>query len=95
MNDNTAPARAEGRAKLSPTGLFHLSVVYVIWSTTYLAIRVAVAPGGFRPFVMGTIRMVFAGLILLAFSMATRNRLYYWHSILRRYCSSLAGAARA
>jgi len=30
---------------MSHKGLFHLSVVYVVWSTTYLAMRVGVNPG--------------------------------------------------
>ena len=34
-------------------GLVHLAVLYVVWSTTYLAIKVAVAPGGgFPPWAM-------------------------------------------
>lgn len=52
---------------LSRTGLFHLIVVYIVWSSTYLAIRIAVDPaGGFPPFAMGAIRMVPAALIILA-----------------------------
>lgn len=56
-----------GSTALSKEGLFHLIVVYIVWSSTYLAIRVAVNPeGGFPPFAMGVIRMVPAALILLA-----------------------------
>ena len=52
---------------LSRTGLFHLFVVYTVWSTTYLAMRVGVDPsGGFPPFIFGAVRMFVAGLILLA-----------------------------
>lgn len=51
---------------LSSTGLLHLFIVYVVWSTTYLAIRIAVIPGsGFPPFAMGASRLLVASLILL------------------------------
>lgn len=61
---------------LSTKGLMHLLVVYVVWSSTYLAIRVAVAPGsGFPPFLMGGTRMVLAGLILLALAAIGGHRL--------------------
>lgn len=56
-----------GNTTLSKEGLFHLCVVYVVWSSTYLAIRIAVNPeGGFPPFAMGVIRMAPAALILLS-----------------------------
>lgn len=56
-----------GNATLSKEGLFHLCIVYVVWSSTYLAIRIAVNPeGGFPPFAMGVIRMAPAALILLS-----------------------------
>ncbi len=47
-------------------GFFHLLVVYIVWGSTYLAIRVAVREGsGFPPFTMGALRLLFAGCILL------------------------------
>ena len=47
-------------------GLLHLGVVYVVWSSTYLAIRVAVRPGaGFAPFSMAGLRCVIAFPLLL------------------------------
>jgi drug/metabolite transporter (DMT)-like permease len=52
---------------LSRKGLLNLLVVYTVWSTTYLAMRVAVDPGnGAPPFVFGAARMLVAALILLA-----------------------------
>lgn len=74
-SDNANPAPARDSARLSTTGLLNLFVVYAVWSATYLAIRVAVSPGGFPPFAMGAGRMAAAGLILVAFSLATRIRL--------------------
>jgi drug/metabolite transporter (DMT)-like permease len=47
-------------------GLFHLFVVYIVWSSTYLAIRVAVRPGaGFSPFSMAAMRCLLAVPVLL------------------------------
>jgi drug/metabolite transporter (DMT)-like permease len=47
-------------------GLLHLGVVYLVWSSTYLAIRVAVRPGGgFAPFSMAAARSLLAVPILL------------------------------
>lgn len=47
-------------------GIVHLLVLYVVWSTTYLAIKVAVTPGGgFPPLTMAGTRLLCAGLMLL------------------------------
>jgi drug/metabolite transporter (DMT)-like permease len=52
--------------QLSRKGLLHLCVVYTVWSTTYLAMRVGVDPAsGFPPFVLGMLRMAVAAVILL------------------------------
>lgn len=51
-------------------GLAHLAIVYLIWGSTFLGIRVAVREGaGFPPFTMGAARLSLAagGLFLLAF----------------------------
>lgn len=55
------------RSGLPWLGIAHLLVLYVVWSTTYLAIKVAVAPGGgFPPWAMAGTRLFCAGLMLLA-----------------------------
>ena len=47
-------------------GFFHLFIVYIVWGSTYLAIRVAVMDGGgFPPFTLGAMRLLLAGPILL------------------------------
>ena len=52
---------------LSKKGLFHLFIVYTVWSTTYLGMRVGVDPAnGFPPFLFGALRMGVAALILFA-----------------------------
>ncbi len=50
-------------------GLAHLLVVYAVWSSTYLAIRVAVRPGaGFPPFILGALRCLLAAPLLIAWA---------------------------
>ena len=47
-------------------GLAHLFVVYIVWGSTYLGIRLAVREGsGFPPFTMAGTRILIAGTILL------------------------------
>lgn len=49
----------------------HLFVVYVVWSSTYLAIRVAVRPGaGFPPFALAAMRCLLAFPLLLLWARA-------------------------
>jgi drug/metabolite transporter (DMT)-like permease len=70
-----APAQTARGARISWRGLLHLLVVYLVWSSTYLAIRVAVRPGGgFEPFTLGALRGGLAGLVLLAWSAFRRQR---------------------
>jgi drug/metabolite transporter (DMT)-like permease len=61
---------------ITPTGLIHLFNVYVVWSSTYLAIRFAVRPGaGFPPFTLGIYRFLTAAIILLAWSAIKKRRM--------------------
>lgn len=56
-------------------GLLSLLAVYVIWGSTYLAIRYAVRDGsGFPPFTMAGTRTLLGGLILLAIGLLLRQR---------------------
>ncbi|HUH03351.1 MAG TPA: EamA family transporter [Kofleriaceae bacterium] len=51
--------------------MIFLGLVYLIWGSTYLAIRVAVADGGgFPPFSLGAVRLVAAGILVLAWAAA-------------------------
>ena len=60
----------------SVKGFLHLSVVYVVWGSTYLAIRFAVREGGgFPPFALGAARILIAGLVLLAWGALRGMRL--------------------
>lgn len=70
------PMAESNRRVLDPFGLLNLSIVYVVWSSTYLAIRVAVREGsGFPPFTMGLMRMVTAGALLLLWSRIRGERM--------------------
>ncbi len=54
-------------------GFFHLSVIYLVWGSTYLGIRVAIL-GGFPPLVLGALRVLVAGGLLLLWAVLRRNR---------------------
>ncbi|HEU4364503.1 MAG TPA: EamA family transporter [Candidatus Krumholzibacteria bacterium] len=57
-------------------GLVHLLIVYIVWGSTYLGIRVAVRDGaGFPPFVMAGTRILVAGSILLLWAALAREKL--------------------
>lgn len=61
---------------LSRTGLANLLVVYLVWSSTYLAIRIAVREGaGFPPFTMGLMRAAIGGVLLLTWSYLQKQRI--------------------
>lgn len=67
---------AQKPSRLDPAGLANLFVVYLVWSSTYLAIRIAVREGaGFPPFMMGLMRAALGGSILLAWSWLQRQRI--------------------
>ncbi|TFH35303.1 MAG: EamA family transporter [Anaerolineales bacterium] len=52
--------------KVTARGLTNLFIVYLVWGSTYLAIRVAVRPGaGVPPFTLGFGRTLVAGALLL------------------------------
>ncbi len=57
---------SRGDTATSWRGLAHLVVVYLVWSSTYLAIRVAVRPGaGFGPYSLAALRCLMAVPLLL------------------------------
>jgi drug/metabolite transporter (DMT)-like permease len=61
---------------ISLTGLAHLFIVYVVWGSTYLAIRVGVREGsGFPPFTFGAFRIIVAGAVLLLLGVLRRKKL--------------------
>lgn len=60
---------------LNPAGLANLAVVYLVWSSTYLAIRIAVREGaGFPPFTMGLMRAALGGGLLILWAYLQKQR---------------------
>ena len=69
-------SKGDARAAVDPMGLINLFIVYLAYGSTYLAIRVAVRPGGgFSPFTLGFMRLMLAGVILLAWGAFRRKRM--------------------
>jgi drug/metabolite transporter (DMT)-like permease len=67
--------RGRTNGRLPVRGLAHLAVVYGVWGSTYLAIRLAVREGaGFPPFALGWTRVLAAGAVLLAWAALRRAR---------------------
>jgi len=61
--------------QLSVRGILHLVVVYIVWGSTYLAIRIAVREGsGFPAFTMAAMRVLAAGTILFAWAALARKQ---------------------
>ncbi len=64
------------RAAANWPGILNLLVVYVVWGSTYLAIRVAVRDGaGFPPFTLAASRVIVAGSLLLLAAFLTKQRI--------------------
>ena len=62
--------------KLDRRGLAHLLVVYLVWGSTYLAIRIAVREGaGFEPFMMAFMRILAGSAILMTWARLKRERI--------------------
>ena len=62
--------------QLSAKGLAYLVTVYLIWGSTYLAIRFAVREGsGIPPFALGAMQTLIAGSVLLAWGIFRKMRI--------------------
>ncbi len=58
------------------TGFLHLLIVYFVWGSTYLAIRIGVRAGsGFPPFTFGALRVLVAGIGLMLWAAVRRKKL--------------------
>ncbi len=61
--------------QISAKGLAYLVTVYLIWGSTYMAIRLAVREGsGIPPFALGALRTLVAGSVLLAWGVLRKMR---------------------
>lgn len=57
-------------------GLLNLLIVYIIWGSTYLGIRIAVKEGsGFPPFFLAGSRVLIAGTILMTLALLQKQRI--------------------
>ena len=66
----------DNKRKVTPAGLIHLFIVYFVWGSTYLAIRIGIRSGaGFEPFWFGGMRVFTAGIILLGWGLIRRKEL--------------------
>jgi drug/metabolite transporter (DMT)-like permease len=62
--------------ELTLPGFLNLLIVYIIWGSTYLAIRIAVREGaGFPPLTLGIARTITAATILLMWAIISKQRL--------------------
>ncbi len=63
-----------GERPVEAWGIINLFIVYIVWGSTYLAIRVAVRPGsGIPPFTLGMVRILIAGILMLLISALRRS----------------------
>lgn len=65
VTDTAAETHSPARGSLSPSVVFSLAVVYLVWGSTYLGIRVAVET--IPPFYMAAVRFLLAGGVLYLF----------------------------
>lgn len=59
------------------------AIVYIVWGSTFFFIEKALdhGQGGFAPFVLGSLRFITAGLLLLGFCAIRGYKLFYWKDI--------------
>ncbi|MCK5633915.1 MAG: EamA family transporter, partial [Anaerolineales bacterium] len=63
-----------GERSIEARGITNLFIVYLVWGSTYLAIRIAVRPGaGIPPFTLGMVRIFIAGALMLLVSALRRS----------------------
>jgi drug/metabolite transporter (DMT)-like permease len=67
-----------------------LLILYVVWGSTYLGIRVAVET--IPPFLMAGSRFLVAGLVLMAWSIAREGRSFRWPTARQWRDNSIVGA---
>ena len=66
----------ENKKKVTPAGLLNLFIVYFVWGSTYLAIRIGIRSGsGFQPFWFGGLRVLAAGGILILWALIKGNNI--------------------
>jgi drug/metabolite transporter (DMT)-like permease len=78
MSENVPQTQGDvsDKRRINTPGILNLLIVYVVWGSTYLAIRVAVRPGaGIPPFTLGFGRLVVAGTVLIGWSLLRKKKI--------------------
>lgn len=66
----------QDKRKITPVGLINLFSVYIIWGSTYLAIRIGIKEGsGFQPFWFGGTRVLLAGMLLVLWGALRKKKI--------------------
>jgi drug/metabolite transporter (DMT)-like permease len=73
LRDQALPLSPPARRAVDWRLVAALAAVYLIWSSTYLGMKVAIAT--FPPFVLGSLRFTLAGVLLLAWHLVRGGRL--------------------
>lgn len=64
--------------RLQPLAVIDLVLVYLVWGSTFLAMRIGVGPGsGVDPWLFGGSRVLVAGLLLLVIAVALKRRIRF------------------
>ncbi|MBW4889461.1 EamA family transporter [Mucilaginibacter sp. HMF5004] len=64
------------------------AIVYIVWGSTYFSIRIALG-GGFPPMVLGMLRFLLAGVLLLAWCIIKGEKAFVLKSILNAAVSGI------
>lgn len=76
VSAQSSELQATAQRTMNRAGLVHLLIIYVVWGSTYLGMRVAVeGPNGFPPFAMGALRVLLAAVLLLGWARMRGNSL--------------------
>ncbi|MEO7801811.1 MAG: EamA family transporter, partial [Ginsengibacter sp.] len=55
------------------------AIVYIVWGSTYFFIQMAMQ--GFPPLLLGAVRFLMSGLLMLCWGMAQKEKLFVWNNI--------------
>jgi drug/metabolite transporter (DMT)-like permease len=64
------------------------AIVYIVWGSTYFFISMA-EQGGFAPFLLGAVRFILAGVLLIIWSALRGEEIFIWKNILHASISGV------
>lgn len=64
------------------------ATVYIVWGSTYFFIGMA-EQGGFAPFLLGAVRFILAGVLLIIWSAIRGEKIFVWKNILHASISGV------